>query len=37
MEWIFWTILVLSITIYKIIARYFEYKENINEYKDLEE
>ena len=29
MEWIFGIIIVLSITIYEIINRYFEYKENI--------
>lgn len=30
-ELICWTIMVLAVTIYKIIARYFEYKEKINE------
>lgn len=29
MEWIFWITIVLSITIYEIMNRYFEYKENI--------
>lgn len=37
MEWIFWTMLTLAITTYKVINRYFEYKENINKNKGIEE
>ena len=32
MEWIFWITLVLSITVYKIIARYLDYKENMKKW-----